>query len=493
MAITPKSELHIFEKNTDAIGVNKGFYYQTIKILEKWLLYYVNKTKTKIYCETEDDIKSESSDGILSFSQIKCYASSFSFKSKEIKKTIFNSFSLHVKYKDTCKSFSFETNSGCNDDLLLKWSMEKGLLKSELFNECRTQIFEILSEKYIEQKDAKLLAISKKKLTLLKKKVKTGKKKEEVLLEKSKLDEDAKVIAEAYDLAMQILKNEIDNFIKKIEWHFNSTNPKEAIDEIEIRCIALIKSIDKFKGIPTLAYGRLITEIYKRSKQDLIGDRLLDENTLEQIIKESEVELQQNSDETILKHVTKEMASIHDRLDVMQDKIVKAIFDKKPPAEKSLAFEFKSEEQIDKIKNDELIHDSSKMQSNLERKIKEIQLNGEDESVIIQTATELRCSYLIYLEELRLQNLNLEYDTLKALEKKVRYECIQKVTEALMNTTFNSQEFYSSLQASLKELVKHHSKVNNIDLDEFFVFAQMYQIAAECHLKWKKEALNESK
>jgi hypothetical protein len=485
MTIVPTSELHIFEKNTDAIGVNRGFFFQVIKTMEKWLDSYNNKKKAKIYCETEDDIKSISAEGEVTYSQIKCYSSDFTLNSIEIKKTLFNSFSLHVKYKKSCKNFKFETNSSSMDETLTKWSKDNGLSDPLLFVECKKHAYSIILKEYQNQRDAKLSINNKKIETLNKKKPVTVKKQEATKQEIELLQEEIKLINDTYVLAQKILDEEIDNFIRKIEWEFSSVEPDKAIEEVEINCYARIKAIEEFKMIPKLAYGRLITEIYKRSKEQAIEERLLDDASLERIIKESHLELKNNSDQSIINHVTFEADKIIVKLDTVQDTL-NLIKESKQSDEKSLSLDLKSEEEIEKHKTDELLK-VNHYQSNLERKIKEINLEPTSEEVIIKYATELRCSYLLYLEELRLSGLTLEYDLLKKIEKEVRQECIMSVSTILEETNFNSADFWKRFADSLKQLISRHSDISGIKLDPSFVFAQMYQIAAECHLRWRKE------
>lgn len=491
MQTSIESELHIFEKNTDAISVNRGFYYQVIKTMEKWLDNYTSKNKSKIYCETEDDIKSISSTGELTYSQIKCYSSDFTLNSLEIKKTLFNSFSLHVKYKTLCKTFKYETNSSSSDEILTKWSKDKGLIDSTLFAECRKLTHEIIQNEYKAQKDSKIAVAGKKIETLKKKKPKTSKNQDKIKLEIHVLENEKTLISDTYVRSEHILNDELDYFIKKIVWEFGSVEPETAVSEVVINCYARIQGIKEFKMVPKLIYGRLISEIYKRSKEQAIEDRLLDDTNLEIIIQESEEELKNNSDQEILNHITTGIDKLSTKIEGVQEVLLNAINDKVPVIEKTLLLEFKSEDEIEKIKIDELLNDAiSEHQSNLERKIKEINLETASEDTIIKYATELRCSYLIYLEELRLKKLTVEYEILKKLEKEVRHECIMSVCTILEKEDFNSKEFWTEFKKNLTDLISRHSQFSGIKLDPSFVFAQMYQIAAECHLKWRKEVHN---
>jgi hypothetical protein len=482
-----ESELHIFEKNTDAVGVNRGFFFQVLKTLEKWLYSYNNNHHFRIYCETEDDIKSMADNGEVSYSQIKCYSSDFSLNSIEIKKTLFNSFSLHVKYKSTCKKFKFETNSTSADELLTKWSKDTGLTDSLNFNDCRKHAHNIILKEYQKQRDTKISQNNKKIATIKNKKPKTVKKQECLKEEVKLLEEQNALLNKYFASAEKILDDEIENFIRKVEWVFSSVNPDQAIQESEINCIAEIKEIDGFKMIPKLAYGRLITEIYRRSKEHAVENRLLDDATLEKIIRESAEELKNNSDSNITSHITYETDKLHTKLNVVQETLNS--MNKNKPERKSLSLDLRTEEEIEKHMSQELLTVKDH-QSNLERKIKQINLEPTETEIIIKYATELRCSYLLYLEELRLSGLTVEYDLLKKIEKEVRHECIMSVTTILQEADFNSAKFWTKFSESLKALINRHSEVSGIKIDSSFVFAQMYQIAAECQLKWKKEVSN---
>ena len=61
--------LQIFDINTDAIATNRGFYYQYLSVLKKWINNFIEDNDIKTYTEVDDDIK-EVGDNLV-FTQIK--------------------------------------------------------------------------------------------------------------------------------------------------------------------------------------------------------------------------------------------------------------------------------------------------------------------------------------------------------------------------------------------------------------------------------------
>lgn len=88
-----KNELLLFKKPTDAVGANRGFFYQYLKTLVLWLKNYRNNKDINIYCEVEDDIK-ERNESIkrINYTQLKCYSSVLSLKNEDVQKSIYNFF-----------------------------------------------------------------------------------------------------------------------------------------------------------------------------------------------------------------------------------------------------------------------------------------------------------------------------------------------------------------------------------------------------------------
>src|SRR5690349_4614012 len=90
--------LHIFSKNREAVATQKGYAYQQLKTLVNWIESRIANGDEEIYCDYEDDIFSRSpKDKKLIFTQIKLYATDFSFSSESIKTSIAHFFILYVK------------------------------------------------------------------------------------------------------------------------------------------------------------------------------------------------------------------------------------------------------------------------------------------------------------------------------------------------------------------------------------------------------------
>ena len=49
--------IEIFSINTDAFAINRGFYYQYLSLMKKWIENFIIGTNEVIYSEVDDDIK----------------------------------------------------------------------------------------------------------------------------------------------------------------------------------------------------------------------------------------------------------------------------------------------------------------------------------------------------------------------------------------------------------------------------------------------------
>ena len=119
-----------------------------------------------------------------------------------------------------------------------------------------------------------------------------------------------------------------------------------------------------------------------------------------------------------------------------------------------------------------------------ENKINDIDWKDlEQKEYMLQNATELRCRYAIYMEELKLSGQR-EYNILRSLEKEIKTICIQAVDKYSLEVNFDSTAYWLDFENQLKDKIKEYSSLCQINLQESFVYAQMFQIAAECQLKW---------
>lgn len=260
--------IKIFEVKTDAIATNRGFYYQYLLVLKKWIKNFIDEKEIVTLTEVEDDIK-EVGDAII-FTQVKCYTSSFSLNSKEIKKSIFNFYILYLKYQSLNENltFCFSTNSRISkrEKLLLQWTEKIELTDYKLLDLCIKKVKEILV-KEIKERRIKLLL---KGLSEVEKKT------------INKVSDDFK---------SSLKKGTIEPFVKNILWEFDELSPEESIDSLTKEIHTLLGHI-KFDGrSSSLLFKVLISEIYKNSQEENISDRELNNRILNNIIKQTDNEL----------------------------------------------------------------------------------------------------------------------------------------------------------------------------------------------------------
>lgn len=262
--------IKIFEVNTDAIATNRGFYYQYLVTLKKWITNYINDINITTITEVEDDIKEVGTEII--FTQVKCYTSSFSLNSKEVKKSLFNFFILYSKYKNLTEktSFSFLTNSKISkrEKLLIEWTQDAGLENKKLLVLCIKRVKEILIKEVKERKN-KLLqrGISE--------------------IEKNRI----KSISNSFKESLK--EDDIESFVKNITWNFNNLSPEKDVDLLTEEIHTLLEH-KKFDDKPTsLIFKVLLSEIYKNSQKENKSDRELNNDYLTTIIKQTESELKE--------------------------------------------------------------------------------------------------------------------------------------------------------------------------------------------------------
>lgn len=481
--------LYYFEKNTDAPGTNKGFYFQFLVTLKKWLDL---DEDYQIFCETEDDIKVvDSLTNTIEFSQVKCYKTDFSFSSPEVKKSLCNFFILYQKYNSSGITFIFESNNSIieSDELLKKWKKYSDFFIPNLQKQCSEKVKSILIEgftNYKEKREKNLIS----KIEKLKKKTlkrEDAKSKNKFNIDEAKKELDSTLIA----FNQLILKIDSDtfDFISKIDWRFGGTYPDAAIKHFEQEILAFIETGLGFSNGRDLIFSRLLSEVIKKSQETSVADRALNKSLLDEIIQESETEMIKNSLPEIKDLVSEGFKVTYKKLDIINDKVdetKEAImkiqgFVTIPPAKDVLPFPDYEQSLIDDLNNKKGLE-----QGVLIDKIQKIGLGKEEENSIIEDASEFRANYLLYLDELKHKNLQREYKILKSLEKKVKYKCTQAISMIGEEDGFSSKKFWIAFEKELKGLLSKHCETNEYDLDEYFVVAQMYQKAAECTLRWKK-------
>ncbi|MFK5958477.1 MAG: tetratricopeptide repeat protein [Lutibacter sp.] len=279
--------IKIFGINTDAVATNRGFYYQYLLVLKKWITNYIDNKNIITSTEVEEDIK-EVGDKLI-FTQVKCYTSSFSLNSKEVKKSLFNFFILFLKYRNSNEkiSFCFSTNSqiSVREKLLLKWVDDINLRNDKLLILCIKKVREILN-KEIKARKNKLL----------------GKCTEDIYKQKIK-DVCSSFIGETKE-------NSIEFFVKNIVWEFSGNSPEKAIDFTTKEIHNLLKH-SKFEGKPvSLLFSVLLSEIYRSSQKENSFDRALSNESLINIITQTDNDLLNLIDSKLTKLLRIEIESL---------------------------------------------------------------------------------------------------------------------------------------------------------------------------------------
>jgi hypothetical protein len=481
--------LMIFEKNTDAVGTNRGFLYQYLLTLKQWLNNYLEKNDRIIYCETEDDLKeiSETEDNI-SFKQMKCYGSPFSLKSDDMKKTLYNFFILGLKYSFTkIKAFEFVTNSRVSgtDLLLLEWS-ENNTLVNDTKEKLATEIQKLLEKIVIDETFKKINAIKVKIKNRKEKQLNNISGKEKLELQIIKFETDISEIKEEEGVLIGKINSHdnIISFMNKILWKFENIETEESIDLLKIECVSLIKSIEKAKLSPNIILCRLLTEVLCRSSEKDFENRILDINLMENIINESEEEMLSKGSVSLVNLLENRFDKIENILgDIKNDiKDIKCNDNQSSEGIKYYDMPYYDEREIEYF----IEKEDEKIQSKLENKINMMELKEEDSEILKDIAREHRCSYLMYLGSLRVSNLEQELDTIKNLERAVRRVCFDAVQDIQSEEEFNSNTFWNKFKKELELKAKEYGIKRKCDIDESITHGQMYQMAAECPLRWHK-------
>ncbi len=288
-----KDILALIDINRDAITTNRGFYYQYLSVLLKWINNYIAEKDIDVYTEVDDDIK-EIGDELI-FTQVKCYSSVFSFSSPEIKKALLNFFTLYLKYKENWDklSFSFLTNSKIsrNEMLLKRWIDNQPTLKTDIIKSCSEKISHILCEEIMEIRNKRL---NSKKLDVT---------------AKEKLISDFETLNNiATDLKV------INDFILKIRWDFQETNPQKAIVDLLAQIKELLQH-ETFGNRPVkLLFDAMLSEIYRKSQLVDPEERKVNSALLKSIL--------ETKDDEIIGYVDNRFIKLFDgRINFLEDEI----------------------------------------------------------------------------------------------------------------------------------------------------------------------------
>jgi hypothetical protein len=261
--------LKFFDSNKDAVFTNRGFYYQYLVVLKKWITNFINESDVITFTEVDNDVKEVGE--VLYFTQIKCYSSTFSFASSELQKAVFDFFILELKYKSLFgeQKFCFYTNTSVakKEKLLLSWIAEPTLSDAKLKDMAVKKVREIIKDEFNIRKNKKISSAKN---------------------EQTKLE--IKVLADKFKTLIN--SDSLTFFVEKLQWEFKNERPELAIESLQYEIMTLLGN-KKFLGRPvSLLLNAFLSEIYKRSQNKKKEDRSLTKITIETILFKTDSEIE---------------------------------------------------------------------------------------------------------------------------------------------------------------------------------------------------------
>lgn len=287
--------LQLVSVNTDAIATNRGFYYQYLYVLKRWIKNYIEDSSKLIFTEVDDDIK-EIGDEII-YTQVKCYSKPFNLNSDEIKKSIYNFYILFLKDRQNNRisRFYFETNSKVrnNDKLLKLWIEKQDNLDNEIKLKCRGRIKIILSEEI------------KKRRTKAKSNIKDAIKK-------------TKYIAALRELEEALDDNVLNDIIACIRWNFVEKAPNIALQQLRSEIFQMLDNKIFHEKPKTLLFDALLSEIYYCSQKSNKKDRVLNSNKIDVILNKTNDELKKYANKDFFLKFNNRLNSIESKIESLQ-------------------------------------------------------------------------------------------------------------------------------------------------------------------------------
>lgn len=507
------NELIIFRKNTDAPGPNRGFVYQYLKTLLLWLNNYKSKKHFTIYCEVDDDIKEINvMEETVRFTQLKCYSSSLNINSNEIKKSFYNYFLLHLIHEGYEGEYVFETNTYISnrDNVIEKWIEYQGKLDEnpKIQGLCVSKTKEILFEVFIDEKESMEKAIQKKIDTRQEKINNTTSQSAEMLFEIEKLDKELDILQKlSMTFEGKIEDDEIIiDFTNRITWKFDNIDAVQSIEVLKGQVNDVLKTLLTDEGKVDIYFSRLLTEINFKAVKEKREQRFLDNKILEQILGETDEVIRSGIDKTLLKEfdilgikIDEGFYGVNQNISKSENQIRKDIDSLRTRLEHQLQSTSDAEEyhlfEMPRVEPEEveefIKHENNEKQSKLEMKFHKLEgIDEQSRNNLLQTATELRCRYLLYLQRLTFQNFHREYDEIKKLEKKVEDICNDAVIELQMDNQITSARFYLRFKKELKLALDDFNtlvKIKKFVVDLDVVHGQMFHMASKCFLRWHRE------
>ncbi len=238
--------LHILESN--GVSSYKGYYYQHLHTLKRWIENHLYNRQSDIYCETNKDFTEISKRfNTINFEEVKFYSekNEFSIDSSTIKKVLIDFFVIFAKIPHLDTKYTFQTNSKIRqkDNLLKDWSF---LVKqNEQNNILFDKIAQILSETVNSNNNISLIQ-------------------EKITIEN------------------------IKSFCERISWKFENTSKKASLEKLTSQIFSLLYKINNSSISNDLLIGRLFWEVSTKAQSLEIEDRKLDEKLLLSILKEDD-------------------------------------------------------------------------------------------------------------------------------------------------------------------------------------------------------------
>ncbi len=227
----------------------KGFLYQFLVTLDKWIQMFNEKKFFEIYPENWDDIQIKL-EHKTQYIQIKAYDSiNFTLKNKNFLNSIKNFVELYIKNKmESNIEFIFHTNSnpGKKEDLMKRW------IERDLTNLEKKEIYLKISEDLNK-------AIAK------------------------SFKEDEKK-----DIIKQIIKDKWLDFIDLIKLVFEGITVDDGKERLENNILKNIKSMSsKYKNCESI-FCRLLIEVIEKAIKEDSKDKKLDNELMRSILSDSE-------------------------------------------------------------------------------------------------------------------------------------------------------------------------------------------------------------
>lgn len=263
-----KELLELININRDAIATNRGFYYQYLNLVLKWIHNYINASNIDIYTEVDDDIKEVGKE--LIFTQLKCYSSAFSFNSVEIQKALLNFFVQYLKYQNLKLLFCFTTNSSIskNEKVLKNWIIQQPPINKELLHHCSSKVSKVIATEIKKIRNKRL-----------------SKSSDSTETKKTLIKNFEKLNSLACDESL------VTDFITKIRWEFEAVQTENAIEKLIDKISNQLKN-PVFGGRPAKSLlEAMLSEIYRRSQLTDPEQRKVNNQLLKSILDSNDEEL----------------------------------------------------------------------------------------------------------------------------------------------------------------------------------------------------------